>query len=142
MHGLSHPEMGHMRIPRHPDDPYPGWCSHHGDCLEGLAAGPAIAERWGRPADDLGEHREAALALEAFYLGTAVANLALVVSPQRIILGGGVMEMPGLLEATRHAMIESLDGYAFTGDVSDYLVLPDLGTRSGALGALVLAGSA
>lgn len=138
MHGRSHPEMGHMRIPRHPDDAYPGNCPYHGDCLEGLAAGPALAERWGRSAESLGEDAEAAASLEAFYLGTAMANLTAVVSPQRIIIGGGVLGMPGLLEATRVTMMETLGGY-LTVDASDYLVPPGLGTRSGVLGAIALA---
>ena len=101
MHGMAHPEMGHMRIPRHPDDDYPGRCPYHGDCLEGLAAGPAIAGRWGKPGEALGAETGDAVALEAFYLGTAMANLIVTVSPERIILGGGVMGMPGLLDATR-----------------------------------------
>ena len=139
MHGRTHPEMGHMRIPRHPDDAYAGGCPYHGDCLEGLASGPEIAKRWGRPADDLGEDAQAALELEAFYLGTAMANLTVVISPQRIILGGGVLGMPGLLEATRSWMVESLGGYEFGGDASDYLVAPGLGGRSGVLGAIAMA---
>ena len=139
MHGLNHPEMGHMRIPRHPEDPYPGGCSYHGDCLEGLAAGTHIAERWGRPAENLGEHFEPARELEAYYLGTAMANLTVVISPRRIVLGGGVMGMPGLREATRSRMLESLAGYDFGGDASDYLVAPGLGARSGVLGAIAMA---
>jgi fructokinase len=139
MHGLTHPEMGHMRIPRHPEDTYPGGCSYHGDCLEGLASGTHIAKRWGRPAEDLGEHFERALELEAYYLGTAMANLTVVVSPRRIILGGGVMGMSGLLEATRDRMLESLGGYEFGGDAADYLVAPGLGARSGVLGAIAMA---
>ncbi|GMQ85400.1 MAG: ROK family protein [Acidimicrobiia bacterium] len=143
MHGLTHPEIGHMRIPRHPDDPFPGNCPNHGDCLEGLAAGPAIAERWGRPADDLGEHAEAATVFEAFYLGVAMNNLTLTISPQRIIIGGGVLGMPGLLEATRTVMLDTLAGYVQlpSDDASDYLITPGLGRRSGVLGALVLAGA-
>jgi fructokinase len=144
MHGLMHPEIGHVRIPRHPDDDFPGNCRYHGDCLEGLAAGPAIADRWGRPADDLGEHAEAARVLEAFYLGVTMANLTLTISPQRVIIGGGVLAMPGLLAATRAAMLDTLAGYvevASDGDASGYLVAPWLGSRSGVLGALVLAGA-
>ena len=138
MHGATHPEMGHIRVPRHPDDSFPGNCPYHGDCLEGLASGPAIAERWGRSADDLGEHAAAALALEAHYLGVAMANLTLVVSPQRIILGGGVLGMPGLLGATRDAMADSLAGYVPL-DPAEHLVSPGLGSRSGVLGAIAMA---
>ncbi len=140
MHGLMHPEMGHMRIPRHPEDTFPGRCAFHGDCLEGLASGPAIAERWRRPPEDLDEDRAAAVELEAFYLGVAFANLALVVSPQRIIAGGGVLALPGLMEATGRVMMETLGGYLERiPEPTGYLVAPGLGSRSGALGGLVLA---
>ena len=141
LHGLVHPEMGHIRVPRHPEDSFAGNCPYHGDCLEGLAAGPAIAERWGRPGEDLGGDTDAAVALESHYLGVAMATLALVISPQRIILGGGVLEMPGLLEATIRAMEKSLGGYAppIAEDSAGYLVPPGLGSKSGVLGALVLA---
>lgn len=141
MHGLMHPEMGHVRIPRHPDDAFAGNCPYHGDCLEGLAGGPAIAARWGRSAENLGSNSEDAVVLEAYYLGVAMANLSLVLSPQRIILGGGVLGMPGLLDATRAALADSLGGYlGGVGDhIGDYLVAPGLGSRSGVLGALVLA---
>ena len=141
MHGLMHPEMGHIRIPRHADDDFAGNCGWHGDCLEGLAAGPAIAERWGRPAEDLGGDTEAAVTIEAYYLGAAMATYTLVLSPQRIVLGGGVMGLPGLLEATTAAMVEQLGGYLGSApvDADDYLVAPGLGSRSGVLGALVLA---
>ena len=143
MHGLMHPEMGHIRIPRHADDDFAGNCGWHGDCLEGLAAGPAIAERWGRPAEDLGGDTEAAVTIEAYYLGAAMATYTLVLSPQRIVLGGGVMGLPGLLEATTAAMVEQLGGYLGSApvDADDYLVAPGLGSRSGVLGALVLAES-
>lgn len=138
MHGRSHPEMGHVRVPRRADDSYPGACPYHGDCLEGLAAGPAIAARWGVAVEDLGDDLDAARALEAFYLGTAMANLTVTLSPQRIVLGGGVLGMPGLLDATRVAMIDSLAGYV-TVDPDTYLVAPSLPGRSGVLGAIAMA---
>jgi len=143
VHGLVHPEMGHVRIPRHPDDSFPGTCPFHGDCLEGMAAGPAIAARWGRPADELGTDTGRAVEFEAFALGHAMANLVLTISPERIILGGGVMKIPGLLEATRVQMLTSLGGYvdvpAFANGAVDFLVTPELGDRSGIAGGLVLA---
>lgn len=138
MHGRTHPEMGHVRVPRHPDDDFAGTCPYHGDCLEGLAAGPAIAARWGAAPDELGNHLDAARTLEAFYLGTAMANLTLTVSPQRIVLGGGVMGMPGLLDATRAATVEALGGYVVV-DLETYLVPPALAGRSGVLGAIAMA---
>jgi fructokinase len=138
LHGRTHPEMGHIRVPRHSEDEYPGGCRYHGDCLEGLAAGPAIAARWGLPAEDLVVDLVAARDLEAFYLGTAMANLTLTLSPRRIILGGGVMGMPGLLDATRTVMVDSLAGYS-EPDPEAYLVPPALPGRSGVLGAIAMA---
>lgn len=146
IHGLIHPEMGHLRIPREPHDPFPGRCPFHGDCLEGLASGPAIEERWGRRAEDLGSDAEAAVDIEAFSLGHAMANLVLTLSPERIILGGGVMHLPGLLEATRLRMLESLGGYvdspALEGAAEGFVVAPELGDRSGIAGGFVLANRA
>jgi len=143
MHGLVHPEIGHLRIPRRADDPFAGRCPFHGDCLEGLASGPALAERWGRSTEDLGTDIDNAVAIEAEALGHAMANLVLTVSPQRIILGGGVMKLPGLLEATRRRMLESLGGYvdapALGNGAEYFLVAPELGDRSGVAGGLVLA---
>ncbi|HEX6384429.1 MAG TPA: ROK family protein, partial [Anaerolineae bacterium] len=96
MHGLVHPEMGHMRIPHDWDtDPYQGRCPFHSDCLEGLASGPAIGERWGEPARDLPDDHPA-WDLEVHYLALALQNLICTLSPQRIIIGGGVMEQPQL----------------------------------------------
>jgi fructokinase len=143
MHGLVHPEMGHLRIPRAAGDTFAGICPFHGDCLEGLASGPALAARWGRPAQDLGDDTEKAVEIEAVSLGHAMANLVLSISPERIILGGGVMHLPGLLEATRRCMIESLGGYVdspvLSTDVEAFLVAPGLGDRSGIAGGFVLA---
>ena len=143
LHGLAHPEIGHLRVPRHSEDSFPGVCPFHGDCLEGLASGPAIAARWGRPATDLGPDFDRAVEFEAFVLGHAMANLVLTVSPERIILGGGVMKIPGLLDATRRRMLTSLGGYvdapAFADRAADFLVAPELGDRSGIAGGLVLA---
>lgn len=143
IHGLVHPEIGHLRIPRHPDDTFPGRCPFHGDCLEGLASGPAIADRWGVSAEELGGITPQAVEMEAFSLGSAMANLVLSLSPQRIILGGGVMHLPGLLEATRRRMLEALGGYvdspALERGACAYVVAPKLGGGSGIAGGLVLA---
>ena len=104
MHGLVHPEMGHIRVPHdRAADPFPGICPFHGDCLEGLASGPALEARWGQSPERLPDgHR--AWALEAQYLALALANFICTLSPQRIILGGGVMEGPGLLPMIREAI--------------------------------------
>lgn len=143
MHGLVHPEMGHMLLPRDPEqDPYPGHCPYHGDCWEGLAAGPALADRWGQPAETLpAEHP--AWELEAHYIALALHNLICVLSPQRIILGGGVMNQPQLMGMIRSKVRDSLRGYvqhpAVLGSMEEYIVPPALGGRAGVLGAIALA---
>lgn len=146
LHGRMHPEMGHLVVRRHPEDAYPGRCPFHGDCLEGLASGPAIEERWGRPAERLGDDLSGAVAIEASYLAQLVLAVTYVLSPQRIVLGGGVMRTGGLLPAVRAVTTELLGGYlevpAATGGAASYLVAPSLGARAGVLGAIVLAGRA
>lgn len=140
--GQVHPEMGHLHVQRHPDDDFVGSCPFHGDCLEGMASGPAVRARVGRPAHDLGEHLAATVALEAYYLAQLVATVALVLSPERVVLGGGVLGMPGLLPAVRVALLDrlagALDGTPLAEDVSSWLVAPRLGSMSGVLGAIAL----
>lgn len=141
LHGMVHPEVGHMRVPRHPDDGYAGHCPYHGDCLEGLAAGPALAERWGQPGAELAPDHPA-WDMEAFYLAQAVANLVVTVSPERVILGGGVMDQPSLLGQIQSRLPTLLGGYvraAALADLETYLQKPQLGKRSGVLGAMALA---
>ena len=143
MHGLVHPEMGHVRIPHDPGvDPFPGSCPFHRDCLEGLASGPAMAARWGRPSETLpAEH--AGWALEARYLALALVGFVCTLSPQRIVVGGGVMDQPQLLPLVRQELKTLLNGYIQAPEVLDemdgYVVAPALGGRSGVIGALVLA---
>ncbi len=143
VHGLMHPEMGHMRIPHdRTRDPFRGACSYHGDCLEGLAAGPAIEARWGMsPAEMPPDHP--AWALEAEYLAYGVVNLILAMSPQRIMMGGGVMEQKQLFAPLRRHVQELLNGYvqarAISDEIDGYIVPPSLGNRSGVLGAIALA---
>jgi fructokinase len=143
MHGLVHPEMGHIRIPHDwTRDPYLGACPYHGDCLEGLASGPAIQARWGKPAEDL-PPGHAAWALEAHYLALGVANLALTLSPQRIVIGGGILRQTHLFAPIRDAFLSLLNSYvrhpALARSINEYIVPPELGGRAGVLGALVLA---
>jgi fructokinase len=143
VHGLLHPEMGHVRLPHDKEvDPFPGVCPFHGDCLEGLASGPAIQARWGRPAEELSPDHPA-WELEARYLGLACSNLAVLFSPQRIILGGGVMKKGGLIERVRAEFADSIGGYIRSPVVLErldtFIVPPGLGDRSGLLGALALA---
>lgn len=143
VHGLLHPEMGHLMVRRHPDDDFAGTCPYHGDCLEGLASGPALAARWGRSADDLGPRRDEAVALEAWYLGELACSLAYVLSPQRVVIGGGVAQLEGLLPAVRSGAVARLAGYldapAITEHSDSWLVAPALRGRSGVLGAIALA---
>lgn len=143
LHGLVHPEMGHMLVPHDlAADPFPGCCPFHGDCLEGLASGPAIEKRWGRAAEELAEDHPA-WELEAGYLAAMAMNLVTVLSPRRIILGGGVMQQRQLFAAVRRGLQELLAGYvespAIVADVDSFVVPPALGARAGLLGALALA---
>jgi fructokinase len=143
VHGLVHPEIGHMLLRRDPKkDPFPGNCPYHQDCLEGLAAGPAMAKRWNQPAFDL-PFEHPAWALEAEYLALAVHNLVCVLSPQRIILGGGVMQQTRLFPVIRARVVELLNGYihsdAILKNIDEYIVPPGLGNESGALGCIAMA---
>jgi fructokinase len=143
IHGLVHPESGHLRIPHDRQaDPFPGHCPFHGDCLEGLASGPAMQARWGKPAEQLPADSPA-WDLEAQYIASAVANLVYMLSPQRVVLGGGIMQQPGLIEKIRVKTLEDLNGYVQSPQIlehiDEYIVLPGLGGRAGVLGALALA---
>jgi fructokinase len=143
MHGLIHPEMGHMRIPHDwQADPYPGHCPFHGDCFEGLACGPAMGARWKQAADTLPADHPA-WELEAKYLALALVNVICTVSTERIILGGGVMEHPRLLPLVRSEVQRLLNGYvqspAVLEEIDKYIVAPGLGGRAGVLGAIALA---
>jgi fructokinase len=143
VHGLVHPEMGHMALPHDwESDPYKGHCPYHGDCLEGMAAGPAIGERWERPAVELPPDHPA-WELEAHYLALALRSLICILSPERIIMGGGVMEQDQLFPLLRRKVQAYLNGYvqspAITRDIDHYIVPPGLGNRSGVLGAFALA---
>jgi fructokinase len=143
MHGLIHPEMGHIRLPHDWEaDPFAGACPYHGDCLEGLAAGPALAGRWGQPAERLPADHPA-WALEAHYLALALVNFICTLSPQRIVMGGGVMEQSQLFPLIRRKVQELLHGYvqapAILEHIEQYIVAPVLGNRAGVLGAIALA---
>jgi fructokinase len=143
VHGLIHPEVGHMLIPHdRARDPFGGSCPFHGDCFEGLAAGSAIERRWGKPGEQLGGRSEV-WELEAEYLALGVVNVICIVSPQRVILGGGVMKQPSLLPLVRARVRELLAGYivapALADGLDEYIVGPALGDRAGVLGAIELA---
>ena len=111
LHGLTHPEMGHIRMPHDwAADPFPGCCPYHGDCLEGLASGPAIAARWGLKGEDM-EPDHAAWALEAKYLSYGIANFVCTLSPERILVGGGVMRQAHLYDRINVEVERLLGGY-------------------------------
>ena len=142
LHGLVHPEMGHLRLPRLADDRFAGHCPFHGDCLEGLAAGPALEAQWGAPAEELPPDHPAWPRV-AHYLALALVNYICTLSPQRIVMGGGVMQQAHLFPRIRHEVQQLLGGYirsaAILEDIDGYIVPPGLGARAGVLGALALA---
>lgn len=143
VHGLTHPEAGHVRLPHDRErDPFPGACPFHGDCFEGLASGPAISARWGQPGDALPDGHPA-WELEADYIAAALVNIILAISPQRIVLGGGVMQRQHLFPLIRQKVKALLNSYVaspvLAGDLDRYIVPPALGGRSGVLGALAMA---
>lgn len=137
LHGLSHPEMGHIRLPRHPDDlAFPGVCPFHGDCLEGLASGPAIKARWGLSLSELPTDHPAHDII-AWYLAQTIVTMQAIFEPGRIVLGGGVMATAGLLERVRAKAFELGKGYS-RSDPREIVCLPALGDQAGLLGALAL----
>jgi fructokinase len=143
LHGMIHPEMGHIPLAHDwQADPYKGRCPYHRDCFEGLTAGPAMKERWGVSAETLPlDH--AAWQLEAHYIAMAMNVFAYSFSPQRIILGGGVMQQLQLFPMIRKEMLELLNGYiqapAILEHIDTYLVPPMLGGKAGMLGCIALA---
>ena len=143
IHGLAHPEMGHVYIPHDPvEDPYPGCCLYHGDCLEGLACGPAIEERWGQPPETLPAGHPA-WRLEARYLALGLVNIIFTLSPQRVIISGGVLQQESLLPMVRENVHELIRGFVpvppSSNETDSYIVLPALGHEAGVLGAIALA---
>jgi fructokinase len=145
-HGLVHPEMGHIRVPHDlAADPFAGVCPFHGDCLEGLASGPAMSARWLKPVEELPDDHPG-WALEARYLALALANFVCTLSPQRIIMGGGVMSKPFLFPLIRRYVADLLNNYVRTPDIidriDDYVVPPVLAGRAGVLGGIALAAEA
>lgn len=135
VHGTLHPEMGHIRVPRHPDDAFAGACPFHGDCWEGLASGWAMEKRWGIPAHSLPRDHQG-WDWQAWYLAQGILAVVAIMSPEIVILGGGVSQCPGLLDKTAHHLDSLAAGYfSFTGDS---LRLAGLGQRAGIIGAIEL----
>lgn len=144
VHGLVHPEAGHILLPRDPAvDPYKGFCPFHDNCLEGLAAGPALEKRWGLKGSELGPDHPA-WDLEAHYIALGLQSFLSILSPQRIILGGGVMDQPQLFPLVRQKLLALNNQYIrhpslTPAGIDGYVVPPGLGNRAGILGALALA---
>jgi fructokinase len=144
LHGLLHPEMGHLSLTRHEGDDFPGTCPFHGTCFEGLASGTALEQRWGQRAETLPVDHPA-WELEAYYRAQGTADLVCTLSPQRVILGGGVMSQKQLFPLVREEVRTALNDYVQTPEIlldnEDYIVPPGLGDRAGVLGAIALAES-
>ncbi|WP_445490870.1 ROK family protein [Niallia sp. 03133] len=142
LQGLTHPEMGHILVRRHPQDTYKGRCPYHGDCLEGLASGPAIEARWGTSAKNLSD-KEEVWDMEGYYIAQALMQYILILSPKKIILGGGVMNQSQVFTSIHKYLGDFLNGYLvfpeLSSEMEDYIVKPGLGDHAGITGALLLA---
>lgn len=136
--GFSHPEMGHMLVVPHPDDSFEGSCPFHGNCLEGMAAGPAIEKRLGKKGQELSED-EPFWSIEAEYIAQCAYNTTLMLSPDVIIFGGGVMKQRHMVEKVHQAFERLVNGYVKTPAVADYIVTSELEDNAGTLGCLALA---
>lgn len=144
-HGLVHSEMGHVIVRRAHGDDYPGGCPYHADCWEGMASGPALAARFGRPAEELsGEELTAAVDIAAFYIADGIRNIVYTIAPQRVVIGGGVAELPGLFPAIRLHLEAALAGYPGLPEHArnDFVVASALEGVAGLYGAFLLAESA
>ncbi|MDT2831601.1 ROK family protein [Vagococcus carniphilus] len=138
IHGFGHPEAGHILVKRDDRDNYEGTCPYHKDCLEGIAAGPAIGKRFGVTAQELPENH-VAWEIEAYYLAQALVNYTLVLSPEKIIFGGGVMKQTQLFPLIYKEFSKLMNGYVSTPSLEEYIVLCALGDNAGITGCLLLA---
>jgi fructokinase len=143
VHGLVHTEGGHILLPHDKEvDPFPGTCPYHQDCWEGLASGPALKARWGTAGQDLPDDHPG-WQLEAHYIALAIANIIMLYSPHRIVLGGGVAQHCGLIEMVRSDVLRILNGYVrspvLLENIDGYIVPPSLGNQSGGIGAIAMA---
>ena len=141
-HGMIHPEGGHIFVAPREDDPMPkGICPYHGNCLEGLASGPAIERRWGRKGIELSEI-SAVWELEAYYIGQAICTYICTLSPERIVVGGGVMHQPQMLPLIRQEVQRQMHGYIQgkgMDKLEEYIVPVSLNDNQGVLGGVQLA---
>jgi fructokinase len=143
VHGMVHPEIGHIRLPHDfQRDPFTGSCIYHNDCFEGMASGPAMEKRWGQKAYTLPTDHPA-WDLESEYIALALNNIICTLSPQRIILGGGVMDQTQLFPIIREKVVKLLNGYidseSILKHIDQYIIPPGLGNQAGALGCIAMA---
>ena len=135
---MNHPELGHISVKRYPTDNFAGSCPYHQDCLEGLAAGPSLAGRCqGDPQHLPANHQ--LWHMEAYYLAQAILNYTLVLSPEKIIIGGGVMQQSHLLAMIKKSFIEQMNDYVNIRDIDNYIVLPQLKNDAAIIGGLIMA---
>ncbi|PFG30694.1 ROK family protein [Paramicrobacterium agarici] len=144
LHGNGYPELGHVLVRRHPEDSYEGSCTFHGDCLEGLASGPAIMKRWGAETSSLSpQQRERAFEIVGYYIAQLATTTAYATGVEKFVAGGGVLKAQGLLESARLQLATVSGGrgasHAASLDQPDFLVSPELGDFSGLLGAAAAA---
>lgn len=138
--GLSHPEMGHVVVQRREDDRFEGVCAYHGDCLEGMASGPALEARFGR---DRSHPTEQIADLAGYYLAQGIRSIVYLLSPQMVVIGGGVSGLPGLIASIQIHLGNQLAGYPGLVEHGEgFLVLAGLGEKAGLAGALVIAENA
>lgn len=138
LQGKTHPEMGHVSVRKSEQDTFEGACPYHGDCLEGLVSGPAVEARRGKPSKEIPED-DSYWDLHANYIAQSMLNTSLITSPEVIILGGGVMKVPGLIEKIRKEFTALNNDYAPIEAVEDYLVLPQLGDQAAVVGCIAMA---
>lgn len=138
LEGFSHPEMGHIRVQRHPNDHFEGTCPFHHDCLEGMAAGPSIEARLNIKGSEVDQNHEVWDYL-AHYLAQALFNYSMILRPEVIVLGGGVMKSPVLLSKVKGLLVEWIAGYIEIPPIDQYLIYPKLGDDVGIIGGFILA---
>ena len=136
--GFAHPEAGHISLKRHPEDHYEGKCPFHLDCLEGMAAGPAIEARWGKKGIELSNELEV-WNLEAYYIAQAIYNYYLILSTERFILGGGVMKQRQLFPMIREHLVALNNNYVTLPELEGFIVPPALEDNAGITGCYELA---
>ena len=140
VHGMLHPEGGHILLSRHPKDPKGGICPNHPNCLEGFACGPSIEARWGKKAAELADE-PLVWEIESYYIAQALVDFIMILSPQKIILGGGVMHQEQLFPLIRRQVKEMVGGYLSTPELEDlehYIVPASLGGGQGIMGCIKL----